>query len=320
MARTLNRYSVIAPGQCWRWLLAALLVPALIACGAQQAGTAQPASDPATRPIKAVTTMSILADMIKNVGRERVEVQNIIPVGAGPEDFQPTPQDAQIIGAADIVFYNGHGLEGWLVDLFKNAAKPGQPQIALSEGLEAVDVGSEDFAEGNPHFWLSAAYGVRYVEKIRDSLIQLDPSGKEIYTSNAATYIKQLTDLNAELKQHAAMLPEPARKIVTNHDAFPYFAREYGFTIAGNILGSPESEPAAGELAQLVEQIKAEQVKAIFSESQFNPNLARTLADETGIKVIANLYTDTLGDAGSSVTSYIELLRYDMKTIVEALK
>jgi ABC-type Zn uptake system ZnuABC Zn-binding protein ZnuA len=264
--------------------------------------------------------MSILADMVEHVGGARVVAENIIPLGAGPEDYQPTPQDAQKIAGADIVFYNGHGLEEWLDDLFRSAAKPNQPQIAVSDGLTALDVGSDDFKQGNPHFWLSAALGAKYVEKIRDGLIQIDANGKDVYTNNAAIYVKQLLDLNEALKQQAATIPPEARKMVTNHDAFPYFAQEYGFTIVGNILGNPESEPSAGELAALVQAIKAQHVKAIFSESQFNPKLAATIADEAGVTIISNLYTDTLGDAGSGVTTYADMLRYNMQEVVEALK
>jgi ABC-type Zn uptake system ZnuABC Zn-binding protein ZnuA len=348
------------------WLLLALLLPLIAACGGQESGgssstapsaaavaptnapaptvaqaptsapapttvpeaTVAPAPEAASeqtvavtgRTIKVVTTMSILADMVKDVGGARVVAENIIPIGAGPEDYQPTPQDAQKIAGADIVFYNGHGLEEWISDLFTSAATPGQPQIAVSDGLQAVDVGSADFKEGNPHFWMSAAYGATYVDKIRDGLIQVDPDGKDIYTKNADAYRKQLLDLNDELKRLADTLPAAERKLVTNHDAFPYFAKEYGFTIVGNILGNPESEPSAGDLAKLVQEIKAQHVKAVFSESQFSPKLTKTIADEAGVQVVANLYTDTLGDASSGVTSYVDMLRFDMKTIVDALK
>lgn len=287
------------------------------AASVSSAALARPSN---TTTINVVTTMSILADMVNNVGGARVQAENIIPIGAGPEDYQPTPTDAQKIGRADVVFYNGHGLEAWLDNLFKNAAQPDQIHIAVSEGLQAVDVGSEAFQAGNPHFWMSAAHGVTYVEKIRDGLIQVDPDSKDSYTANAAAYSKQLLALNDELKQQAQTIPEAQRKIVTNHDAFPYFANEYGFTLVGNVLRNPESEPSAGDLAQLVTVIRAQNVKAVFSESQFSPKLTQSISEEAGVKVIANLYTDTLGAANSNVTSYIEMLRYDMQTIVDALK
>jgi ABC-type Zn uptake system ZnuABC Zn-binding protein ZnuA len=301
-------------------LLLSVLFVLLAACGTSSSSVATPAPAPVGKTIHVITTMSILADMVRHVGGARVVAENIIPLGAGPEDYQPTPQDAQKIAGADIVFYNGHGLEEWLDDLFRSAAKPNQPQIAVSDGLAALDVGSDDFKQGNPHFWLSAALGAKYVEKIRDGLIQIDADGKDIYTNNAAIYVKQLLDLNEALKQQAATIPPEARKMVTNHDAFPYFAQEYGFTIVGNILGNPESEPSAGELAALVQAIKAEHVKAIFSESQFNPKLAATIADEAGVTIVSNLYTDTLGDAGSGVTTYADMLRYNMQEVVEALR
>ena len=305
----------------WRLaLLGALLAPLLVACGGAAANMPGTASGTPARTIRVVTTMSILADMVRNVGGERVQAENIIPLGAGPEDYQPTPQDAQKIASAEIVFYNGHGLEDWLGDLFKSAARPNQPQIAVSDGLAALDAGSADFKQGNPHFWMSAALGAKYVEKIRDGLIQVDHAGKDVYTANAASYIKQLQELNEALKQQAASIPPAERKLVTNHDAFPYFAQEYGFTIVGNILGNPESEPSAGQLSTLVQAIKSQHVKAVFSESQFSPKLTATIADETGVTIVSNLYTDTLGDAGSGVTTYADMLRYDMQEIVEALK
>jgi ABC-type Zn uptake system ZnuABC Zn-binding protein ZnuA len=304
--------------------LVILLLPVLAACGAQpgESSGAGPttAAVSSGQTIKVVTTMSILADMVKNVGGDRVEAENIIPIGAGPEDYQPTPEDARKIASADIVFYNGHGLEQWLAGLFQSAARPNQPQIAVSDGLQAVEVGSADFKEGNPHFWMSAAYGARYVERIRDGLIQVDPSGKGSYTTTADAYIMQLLALNDALKQQAQTIPESERKLVTNHDAFPYFADEYGFTIVGNVLANPEAELSAGDLAQLVRAVREQHVKAIFSESQFNPRVARTLADEAGVQVIADLYTDTLGDTGSTGASYIDMLRYNMQTIVDVLK
>lgn len=292
------------------WLLAA--------CGAAIAPAATTTPAP-VGTIKVITTMSVLADMVRNVGGERVTVSNIIPLGAGPEDYQPTPQDAQAIAAADIVFFNGHGLEDWLTDLFRSAAKPNQPQISVSDGLNGINP-DDEFRQGNPHFWLSAANGIHYVERIRDGLSQVDPAGAATYAANAAAYSQQLRELNEELKQQAQTLPEDARKLVTNHDAFPYFAQEYGFTIVGNILGNPEAEASAGELARLVRNIQAEHVRAIFSENQFSARLSQTLASEAGVAVVADLYTDSLGQPGSDVNSYIDLLRYDMQTIVTALK
>jgi ABC-type Zn uptake system ZnuABC Zn-binding protein ZnuA len=268
--------------------------------------------------LRAVTTMSILADMIEQVGGERIEAHNIIPIGAGPEDYQPTPQDVQKIARADVIFFNGHGLEAWLDPLFASAKNDRAPKVELSKDLPAVDVGSADFKAGNPHFWLNPQYAIKYVEVIRDTLAGLDAAGAATYQANAVAYIDKLTALDQDLEAQANQIPAGDRKIVTNHDAFPYFAKRYGFTIVGNILGNPEAELSAGDLANLARTIKAEKVKAIFTESQFSPKVTETLAKEAGVTVVANLYTDSLSNGGAAA-SYIDMMRYDMRTIVAAL-
>lgn len=304
--------------RCWLWSLVMVVALLVVACGGP--GSGGTTSTPSAQRVKVVTTMSILADMVRQIGGSRVQAENIIPIGAGPEDFQPSPQDVQKIAEADIVFYNGHGLEGWLGDLFKNAARSDQPQIAVSDGLSALGVGEGEFVEGNPHFWLSAAYGARYAQRIREGLIQVDPAGQAVYEQQGDAYIQQLLALHVELQQQALLLPAEARTLVTNHDAFPYFAQDYGFTVVGTILGSAEAEPSAGDLAQLVRKVQDEHVKAVFSESQFSSRLTEAIAQEAGVKVVTNLYTDTLAEAGDGPTSYIEMLRYDMIAIVDALK
>lgn len=305
-------------------LLLILLV--LVGCGSAAssapastlATSSTPAATTASSTIRAVTTMSILADLIKNVGGERVVVQNVIPVGAGAEDYQPTPQDAKTIAQADVLFFNGHGLEEWLDDLFTSAGKPELQRIELSKDLPALEIGSAEFADGNPHFWLNPQYTIRYVEVIRASLSQLDPAGAAIYAANAAAYSAELTRLDQELAAAFGAIPAADRKMVTNHDAFPYFAERYGFRIVGNVLGNPESEPSAGDLARLVQTLKAEQVKAIFAESQYSSKLVDTLAQEAGIAVVAHLYTDSLAD-GASGNSYVALMRTNATTIINAL-
>lgn len=301
-------------------LVMTLLLPLLAACGGTTTAPNTTGAPASGATLKVVTTMSVLADMIRNVGGERIQVENIIPLGAGPEDYQPKPQDAQKIAAAQIVFFNGHGVEEWLDALFTSAGNANQVRVDLSKDLQAVDVGSEDFKQGNPHFWLSAANGAKYVESIRNGLIQVDPAGEATYKANAEKYRQQLLALNDELKQQAQTIPTDARKLVTNHDAFPYFAREYGFTVVGSVLGNPAAEPSAGDLAKLVVDIKAQNVKAIFTESQFSQKLTDTIVQEAGVKIVADLYTDTLGEPGSKVTTYADMLRFDMKTIVDALK
>lgn len=308
-----------------RRLTPVLIVFLLLGCSSTPAQTETSTSQSDT--IQIVTTMSILADMIKNVGGERVNVTNIIPQGAGPEDYQATPGDAQTISQAEIVFFNGHGLEEWLEPLFANAA-PNQPRIELSASLEALkdtdhesesDEEHADHAheEGNPHFWLDPTYAMTYTQIISSELSKLDPAGAAVYATNAERYLQELAQLDADLQAQAATLPSERRKLITNHDAFPYFANRYGFTVVGVVLENPEAELSAGDLNTLIETIKAENIPAIFSESQFNQKTSELLASEAGITTIGTLYTDSLGDNAST---YIAMMRYNMNTIVNALK
>ena len=299
-----------------RLMLAALLL-ILAACGSETttpAATQSGAAAGASGQVRVVTTMSILADVIRQVGGERVSVENIIPLGAGPEDYQATPGDSQNIAAAQIVFFNGHDLEEWLEPLFANAAAD-QPRIELSAGMAAIDAGE---GGGNPHFWLDPTYVMSYTMSIRDELSAIDPAGAADYAANAERYLGQLKQLDTDLAARASSLDPASRKLVTNHDAFPYFARRYGFTVVGVLLENPEAELSAGELSGLIEQVKAQQVKAIFAESQFNQKTAQLLADEAGLEQVVSLYTDSLGEGEAA--SYVEMMRYNMDAIVAALQ
>jgi zinc/manganese transport system substrate-binding protein/manganese/iron transport system substrate-binding protein len=259
--------------------------------------------------------MSILQDMIHHVGGERVEVRNIIPMGAGPESYQPKPQDVRATAAAQIVFYNGTGLEDWLKGLFDAAGRPGQRRVGLSDGLPAIDKSSE-FSAGNPHFWLDPQYGITYVERIRDELRAADKDGAATYSANAQAYIAELRALDAKLAEQAIRIPLQQRKLVTNHDAFPYFAARYGFQIVGNILPNADSQLSAARIKQLADLIKVQHVRAIFAESQFRPEITRQIAEDAGVKIIATLYTDSLG---KDAPTYTAMLQYDMNQIVSAL-
>jgi ABC-type Zn uptake system ZnuABC Zn-binding protein ZnuA len=272
----------------------------------------------ASAPVQVVTTLSILADLITQVGGERVGVTNIIPAGSSAESYSPSPQDARTIAQAGVIFVNGHGLEAWLDKLLTSAARPGVPIVELSKELQAIDAGTGEFEQGNPHFWLDPHHAMRYVEVIRDTLAARDPQAAQIYQSNAAAYLDELRALDTELAQAASQIPAADRQMVTDHDAFPYFAQRYGFTLVGNLLGNAETDLSARDLAELMREVKEQRVKAIFSESQFNPTVAEAFARDAGVSVVATLYTDSLGTGGEAGT-YIDMMRFNMRTIVEAL-
>lgn len=264
--------------------------------------------------LRVVATTTVFADIIRNVGGGRVTVDSIIPAGVGPEDYEPKPDDARRLVDADLVVSNGVGLDDFLAKLV-DANAAATPRLLLGDGIPTIDVDGRP----NPHFWLDPTL-VRdhYVPAIAAKLAELDPSGKPTYDAAAAAYAKQLTDLDAELTTKVATIPPADRKLVTFHDAFPYFARHFGFELIGVVLANVGQDPTAGDLARLVEKVKAVGVRAVFSEAQFSPKLSQTLADEAGVKrVVTTLYNDALGPAPAD--TYLGLMRWDVDQVVQAL-
>jgi ABC-type Zn uptake system ZnuABC Zn-binding protein ZnuA len=256
-----------------------------------------------------LATTTILADMAKQVAGGRMTVGSIVPAGAHVEEYEPRPDDAKRMSEAELVITNGLDLDTWVEPLLRNA-KTGTPVVNVTDALPDID--------GNPHMWFDPALAAGYVKRIRDALIALDPQGNELYTVSALKYSNELLTLEVELKVKVASIPADRRKLVTSHDAFPYFARAFGFEIVG--FAEPESgkPPSAGELAALVEKVRSAQVPAIFSEAGGSAQLAETVGKETGVKVVTDLPTDSLLDKPAD--SYLGLMRVVVDKIVAALK
>jgi ABC-type Zn uptake system ZnuABC Zn-binding protein ZnuA len=293
-------------------LTAVLLLTGLTAVGC----TTSAVRPSASAALKVVTTTTVFEDIVANVAGDRASVASIIPPGVGPEDYEPKPDDARLLDGADLVVSNGVGLDDFLDKLIGSSSGGQTPQLVLGQGIPTIVVDGED----NPHFWLDPTL-VRdhYLPAIVAKLSEIDPAGAAAYQANATAYAATLSALDTELADAVATIPEANRKLVTFHDAFPYFARHFGFEVVGVILANPGQEPSAGELAALVETVKAAGVKAVFSESQFSPALAQTLASEAGItNVVTTLYNDALGPAPAD--TYVGLMRWNMAKITEALR
>lgn len=298
----------------------------ILAVGAFLVGTALPralaqSAPPSTGP-RVVASTTVFADMVKQVGGDRLAaVRSLVPAGVDVEDYEPTPNDLQAVSQSDLLVMNGLALDRWVPKLVQ-ATNPGIATTVLSDGLASLGAGaSEDLdvaQNGNPHFWLDPQYAKIYVQKIHDQLIALDPGGSATYDANTTAYLAQLDELDAWIQQQVATIPAENRKLVTFHEAYPYFAARYGFELVGVITPSPGQDPSAGELAQLVGKVKAAHVKAVFSEAQFSPKLTQTLADEAGVRqVITDLYNDSLGDPPAD--SYLGMMRYNVGRMVQAL-
>jgi ABC-type Zn uptake system ZnuABC Zn-binding protein ZnuA len=293
-------------------ILVAACGPAASAPGATTSGSANSAEG----ALKVVTTTTVFADIVQNVGGSRVAATSIIPPGVGPEDYEPKPDDARKLANAKLIVSNGVGLDDFLDRLLASGTGGQTPQLVLGDGIPTLTENGEQ----NPHFWLDPSLVKQYyVPKIAAKLTDLDPTGKATYDANARTYGGTLDSLDAELKAQISTIPEANRKLVTFHDAFPYFARHFGFELVGVILENVGQEPTAAELAALVDKVKATGVKAVFSEAQFSPKLSETLAQEAGIsQVVTSLYNDALGPAPAD--SYLGLMRWNVDQIVKALQ
>ena len=266
--------------------------------------------------LKVVATTTVFADLIRNVGGDRIAVDSIIPAGAGPEDYELKPDDARKLADAHVIVSNGVGLDDFLDDLIDAAGGGTAARLVLGEGLETIILEGE----ANPHFWLDPSIVAdHYLPAILAMLAELDPAGSGVYEANATAYGNQVRELDASNKAKIEEIPVENRKLVTFHDAFPYFARHYGFEEVGVILENVGQEPTAAELAALVETVKAANVKAVFSEAQFSPDLSRTLADEAGIaQVVTTLYNDTVGPP--PVDTYLKMMEWNVDEIVKALR
>ncbi len=275
---------------------------------------------------------SFLADIAQQVAGNRLTVHTLIPAGLDPHAFEATPKDVALIAESQVLILNGGGLEEWLEEILENAGGE-QLVIEASAGLESRipstseaelehAEGEEHAHEGDPHFWLDPILVIRYVENIRDGLIEADPEGKDTYTQNAAAYIEQLHELDAWIAEQVQPIPPERRLLVTNHESFGYFADRYGFRIIGAIIPSVNSgaSPSAQQMAELVDHIRAEGAPAIFLETGASPQLAEQLAAETGVRVVTGLSTHSVQPVDGKTMGYIEMMKDNTEKIVQALK
>ena len=280
------------------------------------------ASSLAHAQLQVATSFSILEDIVKNIGGSRVQITNFVPRNGDAHTYQPSTQDVKNLSKAKLVFVNGRGLESWFTKLLGNAASKATV-VTVSDGLTArkIEVG-EETGETDPHMWWNLQNTIQYAKNIRDALMKADPASKAVYAQNADKYTRDLANLDAWAKLEVRKIPAQNRKLVTNHDALGYFAARYGFTVLGNVIPSfgTESEPSAKETAALIDNIRRNNVKAIFTENIIPPKLAAQVASETGAKVAPPLYTDALGEIGSSGDTFLKAFRHNVTTIVAALK
>jgi ABC-type Zn uptake system ZnuABC Zn-binding protein ZnuA len=303
--------------------IAVLSLTAILAAACNAGGsTSRPSGSNGPAPadtVSVVTTTTVFADIVRNVGGDLVKVTSLVPKSADVHTFAPKPADIQTVAGAGLLIMNGLGLDDWLEKTITNAAADGTPLLKLGVDLPGVELlPGEDPGTQNPHLWMNVKYGELYVDRIAAALKSVDGGHASAYDSQAAAYKARLETLDARVRSRIGTIPEANRKLVTFHDAFPYYARAYGITIVGVAVQAPGQDPSAGYTAKLITAIREAGVKAIFSEAQFPTKLVDQLGDETGATVISNLYDDSLGD--DPVTSYEAVIDWDTDQLVAALR
>ena len=272
-------------------------------------------------PINVVASFSILGDFVRNVGGGRVDVATLVGPNGNAHVYSPSPADAKKVSDAKLVFVNGLGFEGWLDRLVKASATRATIIVA-SKGVKPLERGAaRDHEHGNidPHAWQSVANAKIYVASIRDALIAIDPAGQHDYESNAATYLAQLGALESEVRDALAKVPPERRNVVTSHNAFGYFEAAYGIHFSAPQGVSTESEASAKDVAAIITAIRKQKAAAVFLENVTDPRLVQQISSETGAKVGGVLYSDALTDAKGDATSYIDLIRHNLRQLASAL-
>jgi ABC-type Zn uptake system ZnuABC Zn-binding protein ZnuA len=306
-------------------LLQLLLLLILIAACAPSPATDSSIAKTEGTQVRVVATTTLIADIAANVGGGQITVTPLLPLGADPHTFEPTPQDVATVADAHLLLVNGLGLEEFLEPLLRNAA--GQAVVVVvSEGIaprKTTDTHpEEDEHEGvDPHVWTTPANGAIFTDNIAAALIALDPPHADTYRANAATYQKELTTLDEWIKAQIETLPPDNRVLVTDHAVFGYYADRYGLEQIGTVLPgfSAAAQPSAQELAALQQVMAQYQVKTIFVGTTVNTALAAQIAQDSGLR-LAQVYTDSLGPPGSEAETYLEYLRYNTTTFVAGLQ
>jgi len=263
-----------------------------------------------------LTTTTILEDVTRNIAGDRLTVQSLLPVGVDPHSYQPVPQDAAMVSESKVFVVHGAEYEVFMQALLDNAGGK-ENVIEASTGLRLLS----DEQGTDPHLWLDPNNVIAYSDNIREGLSQFDPDGAEVYETNASIYIDQLAELDSWINGQVAQIEPERRVLVTNHEALGYFADRYGFRIVGAVIPSfsSDSAPSAQQMAELIEQIKIQQVPAIFLDASDNPDLAQQIAAETGVKVVTDLHLESLTEGGPAAT-YMDLMKDNVTKIVQALQ
>jgi zinc/manganese transport system substrate-binding protein len=270
--------------------------------------------------VTVVATTPHVADLVANVAGERADVRGLLARGADPHGFEPRPSDAAAIADAAVVFKSGGDVDEWLEELVDNAGGEAAV-IELINSVETLQGGEHGEDEVDPHWWQDPRNAVRAVAAIRDGLTEADPEGRATYERNSAAYVRELRRLDSEVAACVAKVPPDKRKLVTTHDSLGYFARRYDVEVIGSVIPSlsTQAQPSAGDIADLVDQVRDEGVEAVFPEAGVDERLERALSRDAGVAVGDPLFADTLGEEGSGAETYLDAMGANTAALVDGM-
>lgn len=302
-------------------IMSILLLLLIAACGKEDENATK---DP-NEKIQVIATYSIVYDIVKNVGGDRVEIHTLAPVGSNPHEYDPLPKDVQLTTDADAVFYNGLNLEAgnsWFEKLLLTANKgeKDSPVFQMSEGVEPkylTTKGKE--SEEDPHAWLDIRNGIKYAENARDGLIKVDPEHADVYEKNAQEYIEKLETLHEESVSRYNEIPKEQRLLITSEGAFKYFSEAYDFEAAYIWEINSENQGSPEQVKSVVDFIRTKKDPVLFVETSIDPRSMETVSAETGVPIFGKVFTDSIGKPGEDGDTYIKMMEWNIDTIFNGL-
>ena len=292
-----------------RRLLLSAAVPALMAFSAVPAFA---------DTLKVVASFTVLGDVVTQVGGKHVKVTNLVGPNGDPHEFEPSPTDARNLKAAQVAFVSGEGLEGWMDRLITASGYKGKP-VVVSEGVNTRTMDEDGKTVTDPHVWNSPVNVKVWVANIEKALSEANPADAGAFKANAEAYLQKLDAMNAYAHSKFDAVPADRRKVLTSHDAFGYFGREYNVSFLAPLGLSTETEASAADVAKLIQQIKAEGVKTYFLENSNDPRLVKQIAKATAAQPGGELYVESLSDAKGPAPTYEKMFRYNVDQIAAAM-
>lgn len=268
--------------------------------------------------IRTVSSITIINDIVKNIGGDKIEALSICGVGLDPHTYKPKPNDPRLISESDIVFINGFALEHWIEEMVRNAGG-NKIVVTVTEGLTAM-TDEKGYGDPDPHAWFNVQNVKTYAANVEKALSEYDKPNAQYYKQNLESYLKKLDSLDAWIKTEIALIPPEKRVLITSHDAFRYFGKAYGLEVRGLQGISTEAKAQTEDVKKLIDLIKERKLSSVFIETSVNPKLLEEISKETGATVGGTLYSDSVGDEGTPEGTYTGAVTFNVNTIVKALK